>query len=79
MWPFKTPNLQGQTLQLTISGMHCSSCAMNIDNSIEEIPGVISSKTSYAKAEAEVVFKPGKVNRPAAEKVIQDLGYSVTK
>ena len=57
--------------------MHCSSCAMNIDNSLEEIPGVVSSKTNYAKGETEIEFQPGKVNAPAAKKAIEALGYKV--
>ena len=77
MWPFKKSNLQGQTLQLQISGMHCSACAMNIDNAVEEIRGVISSKTNYAKAETDVVFKPGKLNLAPVKKAIEALGYQV--
>lgn len=77
MWPFKNPNLQGQTLKLTISGMHCSSCAMNIDNNLEEIPGVISSKTNYAKGKTEVIFQPGKSVAGPAKKAIEQLGYKI--
>ena len=78
MWPFKK-SPSGEALKLKISGMHCSSCAMNIDNSLEEIPGVISSQTNYAKGETEVVFQPGKVNAAAAKKEIEALGYAVLK
>lgn len=74
IWPFKK-RLQGETLKLKISGMHCSSCAMNIDNSLEEIPGVISSKTNYAQGETEIVFKAGQNIRPAAIVAIEKLGY----
>jgi len=79
MWPFKKKlqRLQGENQKIKISGMHCSSCAMNIDNSLEEIPGVISSKTNYAKGETEIVFEPGKVNAAAAKKAIEALGYKV--
>lgn len=81
MWPFKKKlqRLQGENQKIKISGMHCSSCAMNIDNSLEEIPGVISSKTNYAKGETEIVFEPGKVNAAAAKKAIESLGYRVIK
>lgn len=76
IWPFKKP-LQGSTLKLKISGMHCSSCAMNIDNSLEEISGVISAKTNYAKGETEIVFQPGKLVAAPAKKAIEKLGYKV--
>lgn len=57
--------------------MHCSSCAMNIDNDLEEIDGVISAKTNYAKGETEVIFKEGRVNQSAVKKTIEKLGYKV--
>src|SRR5205085_6844385 len=40
-----------------ISGMHCTSCAMNIDGEIEELEGVLSSSTHYARA-----FKIGRAS-----------------
>lgn len=79
MWPFKKTSLQGQVLQLKISGMHCSSCAMNIDNAVEEIPNVISSKTNYAKGQTEVIFQPGKIDPAPVKKAIKALGYTVIK
>lgn len=68
---------QGEVLSLKIKGMHCSSCAINIDNAIEDASGVISSKTNYAKAQTEVVFTSGKVNRQAVVKIVKDLGYDL--
>lgn len=42
---------------LKITGMHCTSCAMNIDGDLEDfVKGVKSSKTNYAKQECEVEF-----------------------
>ncbi len=43
---------------LKITGMHCTSCAMNIDGDLEDyIKGVKSAKTNYAKQETEVEFE----------------------
>ena len=43
---------------LKITGMHCTSCAMNIDGDLEDyVKGVKSAKTSYAKQECEVEFE----------------------
>lgn len=64
-------------LKLKISGMHCGSCAMNIDNSLEDISGVISSKTNYAKGETEIVYQPGKSVAAPAKKAIKALGYKI--
>lgn len=42
--------------------MHCASCALNIDLDLEDVPGVKSAETSYAKSEAVVEFDPSKVS-----------------
>ena len=57
--------------------MHCSSCAMNIDNCVEDIPGVVASKTNYAKGETEVIFSPNQSIQTSIKKVIEGLGYEV--
>ena len=45
-----------------LSGMHCTSCAMNIDFALEDM-GVKSAKTSYAKQETEVEFDEQKIKK----------------
>lgn len=77
IWPFKR-RLQGETLKVKISGMHCSSCAMNIDNSLEEISGVISAKTNYAKGETEIKYQRGQSVTAPAKKAIEALGYETS-
>lgn len=67
----------GQELSLKIKGMHCTSCAMNIDGALEDTDGVMSSDTSYAKAEVKVLFDPQKVNQEIISKVIETEGYEV--
>lgn len=37
---------------LAIEGMHCTSCAMTIDEELEDLPGVKRAKTSYARERA---------------------------
>jgi hypothetical protein len=40
---FKKKQPQGSQLHLTITGMHCTSCAMNIDGVLEETDGVLTA------------------------------------
>ena len=56
--------------------MHCSSCAMNIDFDLEDLEGVTSAKTNYAKAETEVEFDPEKLQLEEVVEQIQKTGYS---
>ena len=50
MWNIFKKKQQGKELILTIEGMHCTSCAMNIDGALEDTEGVFNSETSYAKS-----------------------------
>ena len=62
---------------LKITGMHCTSCAMNIDGDLEDyVKGVKSSSTNYAKGITEVEFEE---NQTAIEKIIEQIkktGYT---
>ena len=58
-----------------ISGMHCSSCAMNIDGELEDTDGIKESNTNYAKAETEVEFDEEKVKIEDIIKIIEKTGY----
>jgi Cu+-exporting ATPase len=61
---------------LKITGMHCTSCAMNIDGDLEDmVKGIKSSNTNYAKAETEVEFdeKEAKIEQIIGQ--IKKTGY----
>ncbi len=67
----------GSTITLKLSGLHCSSCSLNIDSEIEDLPGVISTSTSYARQESVITYDP-KLVRPADfTPIIEKLGYKV--
>lgn len=76
---FKKPKLNNNltTAVLKIGGMHCASCALNIDFELEDLPGVTEVKTNYAKGESEIVFDPNKVAKTQILEVIGKLGYEV--
>lgn len=61
--------------KLKIEGMHCSSCAMDIDMELEDLKGVKESKTSYAKQESEVEFDEDKLALDQIIKTIEKSGY----
>jgi len=60
---------------LKIEGMHCSSCAMNIDVEIEETEGVISSDTSYKNSKTTVKFDPKKIDKKKLIEIVERLDY----
>ncbi len=63
-----------KTIKLKIEGMHCTSCAMNIDGELEDL-GVKEAKTNYAKSETEVTFDESKVSEENILISIEKLGY----
>lgn len=63
-------------IKLKITGMHCTSCAMNIDGELEDTEGVKESSTNYAKSLTEVTFDPEKVNEKKVIEVIKKVGYT---
>ena len=65
--------------KLTITGMHCTSCAMSIDGDLEDyVKGVKSSNTNYAKAETEVEFDEKEAKVEEIIKQIKKTGYSAS-
>lgn len=72
---------QKDTAQVTfqISGMHCTSCGMNIDGELEESAGVLSAQTSYAKSETKVEYDPQQTSPLELQKVIESLNYQITQ
>ena len=61
---------------LHLSGLHCSSCAVNIDLALEDLPGVIA-KTNYAKSETKIQYDPTQTTLDQIHFTIRDLGYSI--
>ena len=61
-----------------IEGMHCTSCAMNIDGELEDTDGVVCSNTSYAKQETEVEYDEKKLSEKKIIEIVEKIGYSVS-
>ncbi|MEK7525306.1 MAG: heavy metal-associated domain-containing protein [Patescibacteria group bacterium] len=76
---FKKKPLAGNLSQLSwsLSGLHCTSCAVNIDLTLEDLAGVVSSNTNYAKSEVRVTFNPEQTGTAAIKSAIEGLGYTV--
>ena len=61
--------------KLKIEGMHCTSCAMNIDFDLEDLEGVKKCQTNYAKQESEVEFDEEKIKLQQILEQIKKTGY----
>lgn len=65
-------------IKLKIEGMHCTSCAMNIDGELEDTDGVKNSNTNYAKQHTEVEFDEEKLDETQIIEIIKKVGYKAT-
>lgn len=62
------------TLTLNVTGMHCGSCGMLIDDALEELPGVSAARTNVRKG-TTVIEHDGKVATKRLLKTVAKLGY----
>ena len=58
-----------------ISGMHCTSCAMNIDGELEDKAGIKQANTNFAKSQTEVEFDENKISVEQIIGIIEKTGY----
>lgn len=59
-----------------MQGMHCASCGILIDETLEDLPGVVSSSTSVRRKRTRVEFDPAATTVEAITRTIADLGYN---
>jgi copper chaperone len=61
-----------------VKGMHCGSCALLIDDTLEDLPGITDTHTSLKTGRTTVDLDP-KHNSPAdVLNAIRELGYHAT-
>ncbi len=78
MFNFFRKNKPGKEIVLAITGMHCSSCALSIDNVLEDVPGVLESSTNYAQAKTVLrVSEDAALDMQLVSERIAELGYTV--
>lgn len=65
----------GNKVELLIDGMHCTSCATNIDMSLEELPGIKKADTNYARNKTVLETEEKSFDKKLVIKTIKDLGY----
>ena len=61
---------------ILIAGMHCASCAQNIENSIKKLEGIKKVSVSFANEKAYVEYDDS-LDEEKIYKAITDLGYKV--
>ncbi|MEU0880422.1 heavy metal-associated domain-containing protein [Lentzea sp. NPDC005914] len=61
-----------------VEGMHCGSCALLIDDALEDLPGVHSTQTSVKQGASTVELDISETSPEDVIGVIEELGYRAT-
>ncbi|MEM4268260.1 MAG: heavy metal translocating P-type ATPase [Candidatus Woesearchaeota archaeon] len=64
-----------KTVKFLISGMHCASCATNIQNALMKKEAINEGHISFATSQAVITFNERMVSEKDIIKMIKDLGY----
>ena len=62
---------------VNIDSIHCADCALNIERSIEHLPGVLSAEVSYVLSSATIHYDPHRVEEDQIKRAITKPGYVV--
>lgn len=65
--------------EIKISGMHCVSCALNVENSLKGLEGVEKAQVNIGTEKATVEYDPEKLKLAELENAVENAGFSVTK
>ena len=63
------------TTRLNTTGLHCRSCSMLVDMTLDELDGVTEAKTDLATGETIVAFDPDQVSVETIIGAIRSVGY----
>jgi len=58
-----------------IKGMHCASCVLIIERSLNDVPGVIKATVNLATTKATVEYDPEKVTEEELSRAVAGAGY----
>lgn len=62
-----------------ITGMHCTSCAMNIEGELEDLRGIIKATVNFPKQITQVEYDETVVTTQQIITTIEKLGYQVSQ
>jgi Cu+-exporting ATPase len=66
-----------QKAEIKISGMHCATCAVNIEESLTGLKDVTKAQVNFGTDTAHVEYDPAKISLAALEKAVKEVGYEV--
>ena len=72
------PEPEKKKAELKITGMHCATCAVTVEEALAGVKDVDSAQVNFGTETAHVEFDPKKTSLAELEKAVRDAGYDVT-
>ena len=72
------PETAKKKAELKITGMHCATCAVTVEEALSNVKNVARAQVNFGTDTAHVEFDPSKVSLVDLEKAVRDAGYEVT-
>jgi Cu+-exporting ATPase len=66
-----------RTAELNVSGMHCATCALNVEKALKGVNGVAGAEVNLAAERATVQYDPEKTGLADLEKAVEESGFGV--
>ncbi|MFA6429426.1 MAG: cation-translocating P-type ATPase [Patescibacteria group bacterium] len=64
-----------KTIRFRVQGMHCATCAISTQKSLQKVAGVQEAAVNFASERAQVTFDETKTSLQAVKKAVHDTGY----
>ncbi|VVB89978.1 putative copper-exporting P-type ATPase A [uncultured archaeon] len=66
-------------ITLKIGGMHCASCAINIEKALLKTEGIVSANVSFPLEQAKITYDPEIIPVSGIKKAVEDVGYTASE
>ena len=66
-----------KTITLPLSGLHCASCAGNVEGALRAVPGITSVSVNLATEKASIEYDEAKTSPDRLVAAVRDAGYDV--
>ncbi|MDR2829734.1 MAG: heavy metal translocating P-type ATPase [Methanobrevibacter sp.] len=66
-------------IQISIVGMNCANCALNIENSLNKLNGVSNVSVNLSLNKAQIKYDPGKIHLKTINQAIESIGFEIKK
>ncbi len=73
--PTQPSTTGAKRIQLSLSGMHCSSCAGLIERSLKKVPGVKEANVNFAAEKASVLLDESVSSKQTLVEAVKKTGY----